>query len=355
MQTKNLIKIIKAEATVLNSMIDGLPDDGDLQEFEVIMLQNKIRDIGNIAAHLLPTEQATITTAKLPETPAQKPIIDNLPPVVTNSTAIEKATDVVETPVDSAVATEPTTTASTAPSTTITEKKSQPTIAAEPIIDNVQAFAENAPTEVAEPLVTEEQAAPIEVVEEDIETKAVESSAIPEPTSNVGSKGSLADMFANNTMSVAETYVEPTTEQVTTEATAITPEPISNVEHKAEAEQAVEKNEPKPTILADRFSQNSPSINDVMAGVENRTNLATRYNSQPIVSLRKNIKINDRTRFVNELFASNFTDYETMLDAIDNANDFNDAVNKIFSRYAWDQQNETVADFLELVYLRFKK
>ena len=62
MQTKNLIKIIKAESTVLESMIENLPDDGNVQSYEVELLINKIQALNDIAVHLLPEGQNTAET-----------------------------------------------------------------------------------------------------------------------------------------------------------------------------------------------------------------------------------------------------------------------------------------------------
>ena len=95
-------------------------------------------------------------------------------------------------------------------------------------------------------------------------------------------------------------------------------------------------------------------MNDVLAGLEKKANLASRFNSRPITNLRKAIKINDRIRFINELFNHDSIQYEDTIDMIESSTSINDALSNIFSKYNWDQEGETVVDFLELVYQRFK-
>ena len=95
-------------------------------------------------------------------------------------------------------------------------------------------------------------------------------------------------------------------------------------------------------------------MNDVLAGLEKKANLASRFNSRPITNLRKAIKINDRIRFVNELFDRDSIQYEQTIDLIESSANINEALDKLFSNRNWNQEDETTVDFLELVYQRFK-
>ncbi len=95
-------------------------------------------------------------------------------------------------------------------------------------------------------------------------------------------------------------------------------------------------------------------MNDVLAGLEKKANLASRFNSRPITNLRKAIKINDRIRFINELFDHDSIQYELTIDSIEQSANINEALSNIFNNHNWDQEDETTVDFLELVYQRFK-
>ena len=144
-------------------------------------------------------------------------------------------------------------------------------------------------------------------------------------------------MFADNTADVEQTYNAEDEQQPATSAPT---EPA--------------KTESKPSTLADRFQQNTPSVNDVLAGLEKKANLASRFNSRPITNLRKAIKINDRIRFINELFNHDSIQYEDTIDLIESSANINEALDKLFSSRNWNQEDETTVDFLELVYQRFK-
>lgn len=291
MQTKNLIKIIKAEATVLESMIESLPDDGNINIFEAKLLQNKIRDIETIASHLTDNDAEPAV-----ETPKVQPAVEPVMPKeeIKPSANVQEKAEVEAIP------------------TAEEEKK----VVEEPArieVEPVKAeSADNKPTDVA-PKTTEEE-----------------------------SKSSLADMFADNTINVEQTYTEePANEE-------------SPAEEPATGQQEPDKSEQKPNTLAETFQNNAPSINDVLAGLERKSDLASKFNNRPITNLRKAIKINDRIRYINELFNHDSLQYEQTIDQIEQSATINDALSNIFSKYQWNQDNETAISFLELVYQRFK-
>lgn len=284
MQTKNLIKIIKAEANVLESMIESLPDDGNINLFEAKLLQNKIRDIETIASHLTDNDAETAV-----EEPQFQP-------------KVEPAATFAPTPKEEIK-----------PSANVQEEIATKDISAKP-----------EPAEqhkVEEPVKIEP-----EPIKEDIDI-ATETAEEEKP--------SLADLFADNTVNVEQTYTEdqPSAEEMSKEPA---------------------KAEPKPNTIADKFQHSTPSINDVLAGLEKKADLASKFNNRPITNLRKAIKINDRIRYINELFNRDSLQYEQTIDQIEQSADINDALSGIFSKYNWNQDDETAISFLELVYQRFK-
>lgn len=293
MQTKNLIKIIKAEAVVLESMIESLPDDGNLNLFEAKLLQNKIHDIETIASHLTDNDAETAI-----EEPQFHP-------------KDEPAATFAPTPKEEIK-----------PSANVQEEIATKDISAEP--------------EPAEQHKVEE---PVK-----IEPEPIKEEIATEQTTANEEKPSLADLFADNTVNVEQTYNEYTS----TEVKAVNEESVN------EHHPATEKAEQKPNTLADTFQNNAPSINDVLAGLEKKADLASKFNNRPITNLRKAIKINDRIRYINELFGHDSLQYEQTIDQIEQSASINDALSGIFSKYNWNQDNETAISFLELVYQRFK-
>ncbi len=326
MQTKNLIKIIKAEATVLVSMIESLPDDGDIQPFAIEMLQSKIRDLNNIAVHLSSAGADAASDDNAAAIAAQK--------------AARKAAEEEEARLFAEAE---------------AAKRAEELEAARKAAEEAQRIAaeearkaeENARRIAAEDAARkakEEEARRIAEAEaarkaaEELARKAAEAEAARKAAEEEAKKAkSLADMFANNTADVEQTYNAEDEQQPAASAPT---EPA--------------KTESKPSTLADRFQQNTPSVNDVLAGLEKKANLASRFNSRPITNLRKAIKINDRIRFVNELFDRDSIQYEQTIDMIESSANINEALDKLFSNRNWNQEDETTVDFLELVYQRFK-
>ena len=321
MQTKNLIKIIKAEATVLVSMIESLPDDGDIQPFAVEMLQSKIRDLNNIAVHLS-SIRADADSAAADEEARKLAEAEEL-----RKAAEEDARKKAEAEAARKAAAEEEARRIAAEEARKAEENAR-RMAAE---EAARKAAEEEARRIAEAEAARKAA-------DELARKAAEAEAARKAAEKEAKKAkSLADMFADNTADVEQTYNAEDEQQ--TDASAPT-EPA--------------KAESKPSTLADKFQQNTPSVNDVLAGLEKKANLASRFNSRPITNLRKAIKINDRIRFVNELFERDSIQYEQTIDMIEQSANINEALSNIFNNRNWNQEDETVIDFLELVYQRFK-
>ena len=339
MQTKNLIKIFKAEATVLVSMIESLPDDGDIQPFAIEMLQSKIRDLNNIAVHLssigadADNAAAEEEARKLAEETARKAAEEEEARRIAETEAARKAAEELE-----------------AARKAMLEMQENARKQAEAEAAARKAAAEEEARRIAEAEAAKraaelervrqiaiEEAANKAAAEENVRKAAEEEAARTAAEEETKKAKSLADMFADNTADVEQTYnaenEQQTVEQPATESV---------------------KTESKPSTLAEKFQQNTPSVNDVLAGLEKKANLASRFNSRPITNLRKAIKINDRIRFINELFDHDSQQYELTIDDIESSENINEALDKLFSNRNWDQEDETTVDFLELVYQRFK-
>ncbi len=321
MQTKNLIKIIKAESAVLVSLIENLPDDGDIQSFEIEMLQNKIKSLADIAGHLSPENQMA--------TPQTKNGAESEAPTIKNDLAagqIQKAEEAERRTEAGELAKKQ---AEIAAQKAETERQR---IESEKLAAQKAAEEERARRLAAEAAqkAKEEAAQRAEAEHQLAEAKRIET----EREQAESAKKSLAETLAGNTVNVEQTYTEP-----------IGQEPKN---------QSVADVQP-PVTLADKFQKHIPSINDVLAGIERKTNIASRYNNRPINNLRKAIKINDRMQFINVLFDHDSVQYEQTIDMIENAGGIDEVLTNIFSRYQWNQEDETVINFLELVYQRFKK
>ena len=314
MQTKNLIKIIKAEATVLVSMIENLPDDGNIHGFEVEMLQNKINVLNDIVSHMSPDGQQTAGTNIDAE-------VENVRKIAEEEAA-KKAAEAARK-------------AAEAEEQARKRAEAEAAKRAEEIEKARKAAEAEAARKAAEVLARKqaEEEAARKAAEE--ARRAAEEAARKAAEAEAKSK-SLAEELANNTVNVEHNFTEST---------------VAEKENDSKTNVQIEQ----PTTLADKFQQHVPSINDVLAGLEKKADIASRYNKRPITNLRKAIKINDRMLFINELFNHDSVQYEQTIDMIEGASGIDEVLAKIFSQYEWNQEDKTVIDFLELIYQRFKK
>ena len=312
MQTKNLIKIIKAEAAVLVSMIENLPDDGDIQGFEVEMLQNKINVLNDIVSHMSPDGQQTAETNIDAE-------VENVRRIAEEEAA-KKAAEAAQK-----AAEEEARRAAEAEAAKRAEEIEKARKAAE--AEAARKAAEELARKQAEEEAARKAAEEARRAAEEAARKAAEAEA---------KSKSLAEELANNTVNVEHNFSEST---------------VTEKENDSKPNVQIEQ----PTTLADKFQQHVPSINDVLAGLEKKADIASRYNKRPITNLRKAIKINDRMLFINELFNHDSVQYEQTIDMIEGASGIDEVLTKIFSQYEWNQEDKTVIDFLELIYQRFKK
>jgi hypothetical protein len=99
----------------------------------------------------------------------------------------------------------------------------------------------------------------------------------------------------------------------------------------------------------------SDSLNDKLK--HHKTELVEVLKEQPVKDLRKAVGINDRFLFINELFRGDESMYERCIKTINNFNIFPEAeywINRELKvKLGWDNSNETVQHFDQLVKRRF--
>lgn len=103
------------------------------------------------------------------------------------------------------------------------------------------------------------------------------------------------------------------------------------------------------------IAEKKESLNDRLK--EEKTELAHILKETPIKDLRKGIGINDRFAFVKELFRDDDAMYERSIKTINNFNIYSEAEywisRELKHKLAWDDRNETVKHFFQLVRRRF--
>ncbi len=101
--------------------------------------------------------------------------------------------------------------------------------------------------------------------------------------------------------------------------------------------------EQKPKTLHEQFSENN----------ESQHTLADKLKKQPISDLKKSISINQRFRYTNELFDGDKVLFNDVIEKLEIAASYEDAVKFLKRNYAqkynWDYSNEDVTEFFDLL------
>lgn len=141
------------------------------------------------------------------------------------------------------------------------------------------------------------------------------------------------------------------------------PPVVKPIEIKPPTVTVVQKSQQKPVDLfsdtptmADKFKNDTPSLNDKIASQKSDASLAGKINKTRIDDMRMAIGINEKFRFVNELFEGNLADYNeaiNRLNACSNADEASDAFNGFAAHFKWNVGSEIYNALRELVTRRY--
>lgn len=108
--------------------------------------------------------------------------------------------------------------------------------------------------------------------------------------------------------------------------------------------------------VADRFEEKT-TVHDKILKTKEDKSVAEKLSSMPLLDLKKSIGINEKFKFVNELFDGNLQDYNNAIDALNNFTSFMDAQNHIeqafVSKYNWQRESGVYQSLLFLVQRKF--
>lgn len=326
MKKSSLVKILKQELSILNDFIDDFNDIENIQAMEVDMALSKVNDINNALELLKKStvslfgEQENITQNNTTENRVfTQPDVKSKPEAV-----IDKIEESIE------------------PESVVKDVAEQQEI--DLVKDNKADLLslsdddnlEQAPYE--EPVNNEYEGVIIQDEErEDEEVRETQVSELVNEPDELNEEEVLDVAQLNIVESDTVNLVEESIEEEVVEN-----EPIR------EAEPVV-----KESILADKFSQNAPSVNDMLAGVKKNKDLASLLKDSPITDLNKAIKLNDRIWYINELFGKNSAVYEKAIQTVNNAENLDAALEYLFTNFKWNQERKSTISFLELVFRRF--
>ncbi len=204
-----------------------------------------------------------------------------------------------------------------------------------------------------------------EEINEDVAVKAVESAEseletvedkdiqdeIEETDEVVESVNVIDEEIENVEKSEPKEDILPTEEtkevvvSVTEELKEEVKEPLSPPEEKKEEikvkKKAVKIEEETQTLFD--FIEEKPSIQD-------------KFNHLKIDDIRKAIGINEKFRFINELFKGDMNDYNDVVDKLNSLNAITEAEKYLLTykiRYEWDEDMDAYKEFMEIVERRY--
>lgn len=103
-------------------------------------------------------------------------------------------------------------------------------------------------------------------------------------------------------------------------------------------------------------SGQAPTLNDTLREAEPVT-VAETFTRTPIESVARSISLNQKFRFINQLFNGNSSAYNQAIEEIDTLDNYGQALDLISYRYAsqflWDMSSDEVSELVEILKRRF--
>jgi hypothetical protein len=139
------------------------------------------------------------------------------------------------------------------------------------------------------------------------------------------------------TKTISEPVKKQTTEPEIKIIEAEKPAPVS---HKATppVEKPKEVTTPEGNLLNDIFSKGADTFD-----------ISQKFKNAPISDIFSYIGINDKFLFIKELFNNDSVLYKSTIETLNQAQDFNAAVQYLDTHFKWDIEDPTVQSLLELV------
>ena len=105
--------------------------------------------------------------------------------------------------------------------------------------------------------------------------------------------------------------------------------------------------------IGEKLIDNKKTLNDIFSDFKQKKDLATHLQYQPIEDLKAVISLNDKIRFIKELFNSNSEQYALSVDKLNSCNNLDEAMEYLNEKFEWNDTKASFKEFLELIYRRF--
>ncbi len=123
-------------------------------------------------------------------------------------------------------------------------------------------------------------------------------------------------------------------------------------------DQSNKSNAEAPVINFRENTEKDISLNDHFSTLNKDVNLANKHLNTPIADLSREISLNKKFAFVNELFSGNMDHYTNaiqQLNTVGSAEYAKKYINELKATLRWDKESNTVAEFVDLVERRWMR
>ncbi|MCX6189787.1 MAG: hypothetical protein NTW54_09355, partial [Bacteroidetes bacterium] len=123
-------------------------------------------------------------------------------------------------------------------------------------------------------------------------------------------------------------------------------------------DQSNKSNAEAPVINFRENTEKDISLNDHFSTLNKDVNLANKHLNTPIADLSREISLNKKFAFVNELFSGNMDHYTNaiqQLNTVGTAEYAKKYINELKATLRWDKESNTVAEFVDLVERRWMR
>lgn len=198
--------------------------------------------------------------------------------------------------------------------------------------------------------------APVETI---IETPAVEA-LVSEPIAEVKIEEPVDELKAEEPVIVKP--IEPDPVKIVEELEQLadltlkeaTPEPEKK--SKSQKKPALDLFN-TPTTIADKFKGENKSLNEKFSTTEKKEkSIADKLQEKPINDLKGAIGINDKFKFINELFDGNLQAYNDTISKLNSFKSFTEAgsfLDQIKIEYGWANENDSYTKLSDMVIRRY--
>jgi len=161
---------------------------------------------------------------------------------------------------------------------------------------------------------------------------------------------------------ISENKLDTTPEKIEEKEIIVT----SENNNETEIEQPAKKIKPKKTTIdlfsnatvADKFKDHPTSLNEKLSGTKANKSIFEKHQKNAIKDLKTAIGINEKFKFINELFEGNLQKYNDTITTLNNLTNSNEAQQYLANfqiEFSWNNNHESYIEFVNLITRRYQE